>query len=132
MQKKAGRPLAQDPFFAARLAQVEIDLLAMETTNLRVISAAKNGEAPGAESSMLKVKGTVIRQELNDLLRRALGPYALPFVSEALEEGYNQEPIGPDYAAPVAADYFNNRKLSIFGGSNEIQKNIIAKMILRL
>jgi alkylation response protein AidB-like acyl-CoA dehydrogenase len=132
VQKKAGRPLAQDPFFAARLAQVEIDLLAMETTNLRVISAAKNGEAPGAESSMLKVKGTVIRQELNDLLRRALGPYALPFVSEALEEGYNQEPIGPDYAAPVAADYFNNRKLSIFGGSNEIQKNIIAKMILRL
>ncbi|MGO1118824.1 acyl-CoA dehydrogenase family protein [Rhodovibrionaceae bacterium A322] len=132
VQKKGGRPLAEDPFFNARLAQVEIDLMAMETTNLRVISAAKKGEAPGAESSMLKVKGTVIRQELNDLLRRTLGPYAMPFSSEALEEGFNEEPIGPDYAAPVSADYFNNRKLSIFGGSNEIQKNIISKMILRL
>ena len=131
-QTKNGRPLAQDPLFAARMAQVEIDLMAMETTNLRVIAAAAGGGAPGAESSMLKLKGTVIRQELNDLTRRALGPYAMPFVSEALDEGHNEEPIGPDFAAPVAAQYFNNRKLSIFGGSNEIQKNIITKMILGL
>jgi alkylation response protein AidB-like acyl-CoA dehydrogenase len=78
---------------------------------------------------MLKIKGTVIRQEINDLTRRALGPYALPFVSEALDAGHNEEAIGPDYANPVANQYFNNRKLSIFGGSNEIQKNIIAKSL---
>ncbi len=77
---------------------------------------------------MLKVKGTVIRQAINDLARRALGPDALPFVSEALDAGYNEAPIGPEYANPITADYFNNRKLSIFAGSNEIQKNIIAKL----
>jgi len=129
VQLKSGLPLAKDPYFAARMAKVEIDLEAMKTTNLRIIAAAATGSAPGVESSMLKIKGTVIRQEINDLTRRALGPYALPFVSEALEAGHNQEAIGPDYANPVANQYFNNRKLSIFGGSNEIQKNIIAKSL---
>ncbi|MEM7317482.1 MAG: acyl-CoA dehydrogenase family protein [Pseudomonadota bacterium] len=120
-----GRPLIENPHFAARLARVEIDLMAMATTNLRIISKAAAGQAPGVESSMLKVKGTVIRQEINDLARRAAGPYALPFPSETLEG--NNDPVGPEYAAPVARQYFNNRKLSIFGGSNEIQRNIIAK-----
>lgn len=124
---KGGRPLARDPFFAARLARVEIDLEAMKITNLRMLVEADAGAAPGPESSMLKIKGTVIRQEINDLARRALGPMALPFVSEALDEGYNEAPIGPDYANAIASDYFNNRKLSIFAGSNEIQRGIIAK-----
>ncbi|WP_298687575.1 acyl-CoA dehydrogenase family protein [uncultured Sphingomonas sp.] len=131
-QKKAGKPLAVDPYFAARLAKLEIDLENMKTTNLRVLASVAHGGAPGAESSMLKIRGTEIRQEITALTRRALGPYAQPFVSEALDEGYNGEPIGPDYAAPVAAEYFNNRKLSIFGGSNEIQREIITKAILRL
>jgi alkylation response protein AidB-like acyl-CoA dehydrogenase len=131
-QKKNGRPLAEDPLFAARLAEVEIDLLAMEVFNLRTVSAAAAGAGPGPESSMLKIKGTVIRQQITELLRRALGPYALPFVPEAFEEGYNAPPIGPDYAMPLARQYFNLRKLSIYGGSNEIQRNIIAKQILRL
>ena len=131
-QKKAGKPLAADPYFAARLAKLEIDLENMKTTNLRVLAAAAHGGAPGAESSMLKIRGTEIRQEITALTRRALGPYAQPFVSEALDEGYNGLPVGPDYAAPVSADYFNNRKLSIFGGSNEIQREIITKAILRL
>lgn len=130
-QKKNGRPLAEDPLFAARMAQVEIDLMAMETFNLRVVSAAATGGAPGIESSMLKIKGTVIRQEITDLLRRAIGPYALPFVPEAFDDGYNESPIGPDYAMPLARQYFNMRKLSIYGGSNEIQRNIIAKQMLR-
>ncbi|MGI9370069.1 MAG: acyl-CoA dehydrogenase family protein [Ruegeria sp.] len=121
-----GRPLIENPHFAARLAQVEIDLMAMATTNMRIVSQAAAGQAPGVESSMLKVKGTIIRQEINDLTRRAVGPYAMPFASEAVEG--DNDPIGPDYAAPVAAQYFNNRKLSIFGGSNEIQRGIIAKM----
>ena len=121
-----GRPLIENPHFAARLAKVEIDLMAMSTTNLRIISQAAAGQAPGVESSMLKVKGTIIRQEINDLARRAVGPYAMPFASEAVEG--DNAPIGPEYAAPLAADYFNNRKLSIFGGSNEIQRGIIAKV----
>jgi alkylation response protein AidB-like acyl-CoA dehydrogenase len=123
-----GRPLIENPYFAARLAQVEIDLMAMATTNLRIISRAASGQAPGVESSMLKVKGTAIRQEINNLARRAAGPFAMPFVSEALEGDNNG--IGPDYARPVTRQYLNNRKLSIFGGSNEIQRGIIAKTML--
>ncbi|MEX3918961.1 acyl-CoA dehydrogenase family protein [Paraburkholderia sp. BR10872] len=127
-----GKPLAEDPQFAAHIAKVEIDLENMKTTNLRVIAAVAGGGVPGAESSMLKIRGTEIRQEISSLLRRAMGPYAAPFVEEALEEGYAGEAIGPIEAASAAAQYFNNRKLSIFGGSNEIQKNIISKMILGL
>ncbi|WP_121067992.1 acyl-CoA dehydrogenase family protein [Chachezhania antarctica] len=120
-----GRPLIENPAFAARMAQVECDLMAMETTNLRIVSKAAVGQAPGIEASMLKVTGTLIRQEINDLARRAVGPYAMPFPSEAVE-GDNQ-PIGPDYAGPQAKRYFNNRKLTIFGGSSEVQRGIIAK-----
>ncbi len=129
-QTKRGKPLIEDPLFSARIAEAEIDLDAMRTTNLRVLADATGGAAGGLESSMLKVKGTVLRQNLNALTRQALGPYALPFVSEALEEGYNEPPIGPDYAAPIAKQYFNNRKTSIYGGSNEVQKSIIAKLSL--
>lgn len=128
-EQHRGRPLIENPHFAARVAQAEIDLMAMSTTNLRIISAAAGGQAPGVESSMLKVKGTQIRQEINDLARRAAGVYAMPFASEGVAGG-NEPPIGPEGTAPVAAQYFNNRKLSIFGGSNEIQRNIIAKVKL--
>ncbi len=129
---KYGKPLAQDALFAARLARVEIDLENMKTTNARVIAAVAGGGVPGAESSMLKIRGTEIRQELNALTRRAMGPYALPFIEEARQEGYSGDDVGPQEASYAAAQYFNNRKLSIFGGSNEIQKNIISKMILGL
>jgi alkylation response protein AidB-like acyl-CoA dehydrogenase len=131
-QRKGGRPLAEDPLFAARIARVEIDLENMKTTNLRVLAAATHGAPPLEQGAMLKIRGTEIRQEITSLTRRALGPYARPFVSEALDEGYNGEPVGPDDAAPVAADYFNNRKLSIFGGSNEVQREIITKALLEL
>ncbi|MDD2796226.1 acyl-CoA dehydrogenase family protein [Acidocella sp.] len=131
-QKKNGRPLAEDPYFAARLARLEIDLENMKTTNLRVLAAAGQGVAPVAESSMLKIRGTEIRQEITALTRRALGPYAQPFISEALDEGFKGAPVGPEYAAPVAVEYFNNRKLTIFGGSNEVQREIITKAILEL
>ncbi|AXI43385.1 acyl-CoA dehydrogenase family protein [Sulfitobacter sp. SK011] len=124
-----GKPLIENPHFAARVAQVEIDLMAMSTTNLRIVSRAAAGQAPGVESSMLKVKGTIIRQEINDLARRAAGVYAMPFASEAVE-GSNAALPDPLAAGPVAAQYFNNRKLSIYGGSNEIQRSIIAKTVL--
>jgi len=131
-QKQRGRPLIEDPIFATRLAEIEMDLDAMATTNLRLLSSPESVANAGPMSSMLKIKGTEIRQAINDLTRRALGPYAMPFVSEALDTGYNQEPIGPTYAAPVAQEYFNNRKITIYGGSNEIQRGIITKTMMGL
>lgn len=131
-QRKGGKPLAEDPLFAARLARLEIEIGNLEMTNLRVLAAAGRGAAPVAESSMLKIRGSEVLQEITSLMRRALGPYAQPFVSEALDEGFNGESVGPDYAAPVSVEYFNNRKLSIFGGSNEVQREIITKAILEL
>jgi alkylation response protein AidB-like acyl-CoA dehydrogenase len=128
-EMSGGKPLMENPHFAARVAQVEIDLMAMSTTNMRIVSKAASGQAPGVESSMLKVKGTIIRQEINDLARRAAGVYAMPFASEAVE-GANEALPDPLGAGPVAAKYFNNRKLSIFGGSNEIQRGIIAKVTM--
>ncbi|MDP3511664.1 MAG: acyl-CoA dehydrogenase family protein [Sulfuritalea sp.] len=112
-----------DALFAARVAQVEIDLMALEITNLRVLSAERAKQAPGPEASILKIKGTEIQQAIAELMMQAVGPYALPF---------GQQDVGPDYAANLGAGYCNLRKLSIFGGSNEIQKNIISQMILGL
>ena len=88
-------PLADDPLFAARMARVEIELENMKTTNLRVLAAVAGGGAPGAESSMLKIRGTQIRQEITSLYRRAMGPYARPFIEDALEEGFDGPPVGP-------------------------------------
>ncbi len=126
-----GRPLIENPHFAARLARIEIDLMAMATTNLRVVAGADAGQAPGAESSMLKVKGSILRQQINDLARRAIGPWAMPFVAEGQEESNLYHP-GPDYSAKAANTYLNNRKISIYGGSNEVQRGIITKAILGL
>ena len=76
---------------------------------------------------LLKIKGTLVRQKTTELLRKALGPQALPYLPEQFDEGWNEMPIGPEYAGPIAKQYFNMRKISIYGGSNEIQKNIVAK-----
>lgn len=123
--RRNGRPLAEDPIFAARMAEIEVDLEAMEIFNLRMLARAQAQGAPGPETSMLKIKGTVIQQALNDLTRRALGPAAAPFPITALTGNLA---VAPDGYADAAAVYFNNRKLSIFGGSNEIQRGIIAKV----
>jgi alkylation response protein AidB-like acyl-CoA dehydrogenase len=131
-QTRNGKPLLEDPAFSARLARVEIDLENMKTTNLRVIAAVAGGGVPGAESSMLKIRGTEIRQEILSLTRRAMGGDARAFTQAMLDADYAGPRFGPDFAAAATAQYFNNRKLSIFGGSNEIQKNIISKMILGL
>jgi alkylation response protein AidB-like acyl-CoA dehydrogenase len=130
--RKNGRPLTEDPRFAGRMAEAEIDLENLKTTNLRMLAAAGQGRAPGAESSMLKVRGTEIRQKITALMRIAAGPYAQPYWPEAFEEGPPSNALGPDFAPVVAAQYFHNRKLSIFGGSNEVQRDIIAKTILGL
>ncbi|SMP43795.1 acyl-CoA dehydrogenase family protein [Noviherbaspirillum suwonense] len=131
-EKKNGKPLLQDPMFAVRVAQVEADLTALEITNLRVLSAEAEHRAPGPEASILKIKGTEIQQAITELLTQAVGPYALQLNRAAMAAGYQGEHAGPAYAEPLAAGYLNMRKLSIYGGSNEIQKNIISQMILGL
>ncbi len=99
---------------------------------MRVLADESAGRAPGPEASILKIKGTEMQQAITELALEAVGYYAYPYVPEALEWGWNEEPIGPEYAAAAAPTYFNWRKASIYGGSNEIQKNIIAKMVLGL
>jgi len=81
---------------------------------------------------MLKMKGTQIQQAITELQMQAAGYYAFPFTPEANDRGWNEEPIVPDYAQGVAPTYFNYRKTSIYGGSNEIQRNILSKMVLGL
>jgi pimeloyl-CoA dehydrogenase large subunit len=128
-----GRPMLDNPGFRAKVAAVEVELKALELTQLRVVTAA-SGRAqgkPDPASSILKIKGSELQQATTELLLEVVGPYALPY-EPPHEEGWNEPPVGPDWAAPIAPMYFNWRKTSIYGGSNEIQKNIIAKAILGL
>lgn len=119
------------PVFRDKVAQVEIELRALEMTELRIVTAEAQGKAPGPEASLLKIKGTEVAQAITELLVEAVGYDALPD-RWRMDEGDNMPPIGPDYADSIAPYYFNWRKTSIFGGSNEIQRNIIAKAVLRL
>ncbi len=127
-----GQPLSQDASFARKISQLEIDLTALEFTELRTLAGEAQGKGPGPESSILKVKGTEIQQRLTELALEAVGHYGAPYMRGLAETGDNDGGIGPDYAAHAAPMYFNMRKASIYGGSNEIQRNIIAKMILGL
>jgi alkylation response protein AidB-like acyl-CoA dehydrogenase len=131
-ERDGGQPLIDDPEFRSKLVAVDLDLAALEALVLRVLGEQDQGQAPGAEASILKTRGTEIQQALTQLMFEAVGPYALPHIPEALEDGWNEEPVGPGHAAPAAPLYFNWRKASIYGGSTEIQKNIIAKLVLGL
>ena len=131
-ERSGGRFLIDDPDFKRDIAEVEIALTALEYTDLRYLMASAKWQPVGAEVSMLKIRATEIQQRISELLMKALGYYANPYVPEALEEGWNEDPIGSDYAAALAPQYFNKRKTSIYGGSNEIQRNILAKMVLGL
>jgi alkylation response protein AidB-like acyl-CoA dehydrogenase len=113
-----GRPYAEDPLFAARLAEVEIELMALEILNLRVLSEARARGAPGPMSSMLKIKGAEIIQKIGELIADMQGTAALPTHAGRL--------------LPEPAMYLNLRKTTIYGGSNEIQRGIIAKHVLEL
>ncbi|WP_317201567.1 acyl-CoA dehydrogenase family protein [Janthinobacterium sp.] len=129
-QSKRGLPLLADPLFAAKVATLEIELMALEMTVLRVI--AEEDKGPGPQASMLKVRGSEIQQMLTELMVEAIGPQALPFDPAYLDGSAAHSVAGDDAAAPLAGYYFNYRKTSIYGGSNEIQKNIITQMILGL
>ncbi|MEL8055360.1 MAG: acyl-CoA dehydrogenase family protein [Pseudomonadota bacterium] len=127
-----GQPLMKDDSFARKVSQLEIDLTALEFTELRTLAGEAQGKGPGPESSILKVKGTEIQQRLTELTLEAVGNYGAPYYRGFPEDGSNEFPIGPEYAHHSAPHYFNMRKTSIYGGSNEIQRNIITKMILGL
>ncbi len=125
-----GRPFIEDERFREKLAALEVELKALEMTQLRVVAAerSRRDNKPDPASSILKIKGSEIQQATSELLLEVVGPYAMPFEPE----GWNEPPVGPEWAATIAPAYFNWRKISIYGGTNEIQKNIIAKAILGL
>lgn len=126
-----GAPLIDDVLFRTQIAELEIQLMAVEMSSLRILAAARDGGVPGPESSFLKIKGTEIRQAITYLMSKALGPYAMPFIEDEL--GYGEEAdLYRNYSSTPASQYLDMRKTSVYGGSNEIQKNIIAKMILEL
>jgi alkylation response protein AidB-like acyl-CoA dehydrogenase len=121
-----GKPLMADPRFADRVTRVEVELMALEVTNLRFLDTMRRtGQPPGAEVSMLKIKGTEIQQAITELLMQVAGPQAQSFAPLDYD-GFDA------FMASVAPRYFNFRKTSIYAGSNEIQRNIIAKMSLGL
>tara|TARA_R110002072_G_scaffold93607_4_gene207373 strand:- start:2751 stop:3950 length:1200 start_codon:yes stop_codon:yes gene_type:complete len=128
-----GKPLLEDSFFSAKIAAVEIELLALEMTCLRTLSKISAGAASDSISSLLKIKGTEVQQKITALLMEAMGYFSLPYFKDVLIDGWQDEvPVGPEEAACLAPHYFDWRKTSIYGGSNEIQKNIIAKAVLGL
>ena len=133
LERVGDRPLIEDARFREKLTAVEIELKALEITQLRVVASERNHARgkPNPASSILKLKGSEIQQMTTELLMEVVGPYAMPYRADLAPEGDNDPTsIGPDYAAEAAPTYFNWRKISIYGGSNEIQRNIVAKAIL--
>lgn len=128
-------PVLRDPDFARKLARTEIRVEAIDATEQRVLSALSAGQNVGPESSMLKYQGSEVQQEITELALEAAGFYGNPFVQDTLalaEPGSNAESPTPEHLLTAAPSYFNYRKTSIYAGSNEIQRNIIAKMVLGL
>jgi alkylation response protein AidB-like acyl-CoA dehydrogenase len=133
---------AMDNTFAAKIAQAAVDVASLEAVELRVMSKVSTGGAPGAESSMLKMVGTDLSQRLTELALEAVGIYAMPYQPFATSPGGpvpnymppspNAVPAGPDYSWTVTPKYFNDRAGSIYAGTNEVQRNIMAKAILGL
>ncbi len=124
--------LADDAEFMDELARAEIDLRALEITEQRFLFGPGGADALGPEASMLKICGTEVQQRILELALEALGQYGQLLVEEGASEGSNEPPRVPDAARHAARAYFNYRKTSIYSGSNEIQKNIIAKAVLGL
>ncbi|MEL6781244.1 MAG: acyl-CoA dehydrogenase family protein [Pseudomonadota bacterium] len=135
VEQSGGAPLIQDADFQRKLADMEIKIEGLNATELRIFSALSAGEPVGPESSMLKCAGSEMQQAISELTLEAVGGYAAPFVQDTwahLRDGSNAPFPTPEYAAPAAPSYFNYRKASIYAGSNEIQRNIMAKMVLGL
>ncbi len=124
--------MRDDPALAEKIADVDLQVQALEMSELRALSAMAQGGQPGPEVSTLKVRGSEIQQRLAELAMEAVGEYAAPYQPGMLFTATNETPVGPDHAPPAAPRYFNMRKTTIYGGSTEIQKNIVSKAILGL
>lgn len=123
--------------FRDQIALLEVDIVALEMLVLRVLSAEKSGRQSLDIAGLLKIRGSEIQQRYTELMMLAAGPYAVPFVGEAMEAGWQGDqalggvwPGGAAHCAPLAATYFNYRKTTIYGGSNEVQRNIVAQTVL--
>jgi alkylation response protein AidB-like acyl-CoA dehydrogenase len=126
------RELNDDPSLAEKIADIDLQVQALEMSELRALSAMALGGQPGPEVSTLKVRGSEIQQRIAELAMEAVGEYAAPYQPGMLFHDTNETPIGPDHAPPAAPRYFNMRKTTIYGGSTEVQKNIVSKAILGL
>jgi alkylation response protein AidB-like acyl-CoA dehydrogenase len=135
VEQAGSQPLIEDDDFQRRLAELDIAVRALDATELKIFSGVASGGSIGAASSILKTRGSEMQQAISELALEAVGAAAQPFVADswAVIDGRSNEPMPvPDYAAAVAPAYFNYRKTSIYAGSNEIQRNIMAKMVLGL
>ena len=123
--------------FRDEIARLEVDVVALEMLVLRVLSAEKTGKNSLDIAGLLKIRGSEIQQRYAELMMLAAGPYSVPFIKEAMEAGWQGDqalggmwPGGSAHSAPLAATYFNLRKTTIYGGSNEVQRNIVAQTVL--
>ena len=119
-----------DVRFRDEIAKLEVDLIALEMMVLRVISAEKAGKNSLDVAGLLKIRGSEIQQRYSELMMLAAGPYALPLRKEAMEAGWQGDYMGAAHCAPLASTYFNMRKTTIYGGSSEVQRNIVAQTVL--
>ena len=124
--------LRDDARFMDKVTKCDIRIQALEYAELKAISNDVKGIPPGAEANMIKIRGSEIQQEITELVLEASGYYAYPYQSNVMDTGKNEPLIGPSWSTTSAPKYFNTRKTTIYGGSNEIQKNILAKMVLEL
>ena len=127
-----GRSLAEDPDFRGRLAKLEIGIQAAEIIEKRVMSALSQGENPGYASSIFKLRGSELLQEMLELTMKTLGNYATPYQPEAYVFGNNVEAVAPDYGLTATSKYYNQRAATIYAGSSEVQRTILAKHALGL
>ena len=127
-----GEKLSDDPAFARKIAETDVEVTAVEYTEHRIMSQLSNGQNPGAAASMIKLRGSDTNQKITELGMEAIAYYAEPHVLEARNWGSNVPPVGPDHALMVMPKYLNTRAQTIFGGSNEVQRGIMAKAVLGL
>lgn len=128
----SGDRLLDDALFSRKVAETEVKLTALEYCNLRILAAMQEGSPPGGEASMLKLLGSEVTQAITELTVEALGYYAAPYEMADQTPGSNWTPVGPEAAEGVMGQHLFMRAITIAGGSSEVQKNIIAKMVLGL
>jgi len=122
--------LYDDMRFRDEIAKLEVDVVALEMMVLRVLSAEKSGKQSLDIAGLLKIRGSEIQQRYSELMMLAAGPFALPLIREAMEAGWQGDHVGHAHCAPLASTYFNMRKTTIYGGSNEVQRNIVSQFVL--